>query len=145
MGMDVHGKNPKNKKGEYFRNNIWWWHPLWEYITYAFPDIASKVPHAHSNDGDGLEAKDSKILALKLKKNLKNGKVAEYAKERDEIIRLGKIEFLQKQKQKLMTEGKDVENLSEDNNYWPEWYAFSEENVKEFAEFLENCGGFSIW
>jgi len=118
---------------------------LWEYITYAFPDIASKVPYAHSNDGDGLEAKDSKILALKLKKNLKNGKVAEYAKERDEIIRLGKIEFLQKQKQKLMTEGKDVENLSEDNSYWPEWYAFSEENVKEFAEFLENCGGFSIW
>ncbi|SLH40554.1 Uncharacterised protein [Mycobacteroides abscessus subsp. massiliense] len=24
------------------------------------------------------------------------------------------------------------------------WYPFSEENVREFAEFLEGCGGFEI-
>jgi hypothetical protein len=28
MGMDVYGKEPKSDKGEYFRNNVWWWRPL---------------------------------------------------------------------------------------------------------------------
>lgn len=143
MGMDVYGKKPKNEKGKYFRNNVWWWHPLWEYVEYAFPDIAEKVPYAHSNDGDGLNAKDSKLLALKLRKNLKDGKVAQYAKEREEIIKLGKIEYLHNRKQQAMLEGKNEEDLPKDF-YWPEMYPFSEKNVVEFAEFLENCGGFSI-
>ncbi|QOR55575.1 MAG: hypothetical protein UMS36scaffold28_65 [Phage 59_13] len=29
MGMDVYGVKPKSKQGEYFRNNVWSWRPLW--------------------------------------------------------------------------------------------------------------------
>jgi len=144
MGMDVYGKNPKNEKGKYFRNNVWWWHPLWEYVEHAFPDIAEKVEYAHSNDGDGLNAKDSKILATKLKKHIKDGKVADYSKERQEAIELGKIEHLQQTKQKAIEEGKDEKELLKQEYYWPEHYHFNVENVAEFAEFLDNCGGFSI-
>ena len=54
MGMDVYGREPENEKGEYFRNNVWWWHPLWMYVEETFPEIAKLVPNAHSNDGDGL-------------------------------------------------------------------------------------------
>jgi hypothetical protein len=32
MGMDLHGKNPTTEEGEYFRNNIWSWGPLADYI-----------------------------------------------------------------------------------------------------------------
>lgn len=143
MGMDVYGKKPKNEKGKYFRNNVWWWHPLWDYIEYAFPEIASKVVYAHTNDGDGLGARDAKLLALKLRNNLKNGKVAEYEKEYHQAVEIGKVQHLQ-QKQKELKQGSSVEEDSSQEYYWPEYYKFDEENVREFAEFLENCGGFSI-
>ena len=33
MGMDVFGLAPKEEKGEYFRNNVWWWRPLWDFVA----------------------------------------------------------------------------------------------------------------
>ena len=39
MGMDVYGRKPKNETGEYFRRNVWGWHPLWEYCCEANPEI----------------------------------------------------------------------------------------------------------
>ena len=70
MGMDVYGNKPKNKDGEYFRNNVWWWRPLWDYCLDNYPSIAGKVEHGHSNDGDGLAAGDAKKLAILLKKDI---------------------------------------------------------------------------
>ena len=36
MGFDLYGINAKSEKGKYFRNNIWWWGPLADYVlTYA--------------------------------------------------------------------------------------------------------------
>ena len=32
MGMDLSGFNPKSEKGDYFRNNCWWWRPLWDFV-----------------------------------------------------------------------------------------------------------------
>lgn len=36
MGMDVFGIKPKNETGEYFRNNCWYWSPLWDFAINAF-------------------------------------------------------------------------------------------------------------
>jgi len=55
MGMDVMGMNATSEKGEYFRNNVWWWRPLWDYCLNEHGDIAGQVEHGHSNDGDGLD------------------------------------------------------------------------------------------
>ena len=41
MGMDLHGNNPITEEGEYFRNNIWSWGPLADYIKQVAPDLAS--------------------------------------------------------------------------------------------------------
>ena len=57
MGMDVIGKKPKAEVGQYFRNNVWWWHPLWEYVCEVPPALANRVRYGHSNDGDGLRAR----------------------------------------------------------------------------------------
>ena len=40
MGMDVYGENPKNEKGEYFRNNVWWWRPLGDFVCSNYEEIA---------------------------------------------------------------------------------------------------------
>ena len=34
---DHHDKNP----GLYFRNNVWWWRPLWTYVVVICDDILS--------------------------------------------------------------------------------------------------------
>lgn len=87
MGMDVFGKNPTDKKGEYFRNNGWWWHPLWDYCSSIAPEICKKVKHAHSNDGDGLGVLDSIELSKRISKSLKDGTADEYIKERNAYIK----------------------------------------------------------
>jgi hypothetical protein len=86
MGMDVMGKNPTDEKGEYFRNNIWWWHPLWDYCSAIAPEICDQVENAHSNDGDGLDALDSEELSKRLYASLKDGTAKQYIKERTEFI-----------------------------------------------------------
>ena len=42
MGMDVYGERPRTNKGEYFRNNVWWWRPLWNYVSVECSDIITK-------------------------------------------------------------------------------------------------------
>ena len=79
MGMDVHGNRPKNEKGEYFRNNVWWWRPLWNYCLEVAPAVAGKVEHGHTNDGDGLGERDSLKLAAILREKIENGECKKYA------------------------------------------------------------------
>jgi len=121
MGMDLIGISPTKKCGEYFRANIWWWSPLWEYCDQVAPEICEQVKHAYSNDGDGLDDEDSKALATVLLKEHKQGNTKKYQDERDTKI-------------KALSEGS-----------WGTHYGFDADFVKEFASFLRYCGGFNIW
>ncbi len=118
MGMDLIGANPTTKKGEYFRNNVWWWHPLWDYCSFIAPEICNKVTHAHSNDGDGLDKNDSKKLAKLLNESLKDGTANKYISERNKRIAREKS--------------------------WEVNYQIDENNINMFVKFLRGCGGFSI-
>lgn len=82
MGMDVIGRKPTSKTGKYFRNNVWWWHPLWDYIETVAPHLAQRVKAPHSNDGDGLRGSKQCIeLAAILQNEIDTGKTATYATE----------------------------------------------------------------
>ena len=71
--MDVYGKNPANTTGEYFRRNVWGWHPLWQYCENLHPEIAELVVEGHSNSGDGLDAENSVALAKLLRLDVADG------------------------------------------------------------------------
>lgn len=119
MGMDVYGNEPTDQKGEYFRNNVWWWHGLASYIEDTHPEIAAHCESWHTNDGAGLNAEQSKSLAEKLRQDIISGRVLEYKRA-------------------------NYSHSFEENNP-STWHDFSEENVEEFADFLEHCGGFQIF
>ena len=87
MGMDVYGLKPKTVVGEYFRNNIWSWHPLWDYCCFVDNTLVEKVPNAHSNDGDGLNAVDSRQLGFKLIETIESGLAASYILAYDEHVK----------------------------------------------------------
>ena len=80
MGMDVYGKAPKSEKGEYFRNNVWWWRPLWNYVEEVAPELVAEVS-GHTNDGDGLNAEGAEQLSRILMIRLSDGSVEQYEKE----------------------------------------------------------------
>lgn len=150
MGMDVYGKHPTSEIGKYFRNNVWWWRPLWDYCAIVAPKLAGKVEHGQTNDGDGLNAIDSQALAAILRTKIKNGEAKRYedsytkrlAAIPDELCEFckgtGKRSDMPKQPKCNGCEGKGKRRPSDT------WYPFSVENVQQFAAFLDECGGFEI-
>jgi len=154
MGMDVYGKKPSSSKGEYFRNNVWWWRPLWQYCEHVAPELTDKVQHAGSNDGDGLGARDSKKLAKLLKVAIESGDTQKY--EAEYKVKLASLP--QENCDICGATGKRAvpptvgPGDQECNGCggkgtrapWAASYPFSKENVVEFCVFLEECGGFSI-
>ena len=171
MGMDVMGKSPTTEQGEYFRNNWWWWRPLWAYCVEVAPDLCGRV-NAGSNDGDGLNAEDSAELSRILFERIDSGHTAEWEREynewrarlprvdcnwcrgtgvrRDKVGReMGMREKVLDQETQILTGrsvgwcngcggvGRRAQTRTE--------YPFEVENVREFAKFLESCGGFECW
>jgi hypothetical protein len=160
MGMDVYGLNPTSSKGDYFRNNVWYWRPLWNYVEEHFPDIAEKVPGAHYNDGDGLNAEDSLLLASLLQDHIDRGLVAKFEKSWNDIITNAPEEPCEycSQTGVCKSESGSPMNSSSETIYkecnscngsgktksYVTMYPFTEDNVIEFTHFLKYCGGFSI-
>lgn len=166
MGMDVYGQNPTSEVGSYFRNNVWWWRPLWSYCEHIAPDLIPKDNEGHLNDGWGLDAEGARALAQKLKEELDSGRCAEHAESyqrelkallrepcdlcngtgvrRDEIG----LEHGFPEKLNPYTGLKGWCNGCDGKGDKPPFaanYPFSTQNVAEFANFLEASGGFEIW
>ena len=190
MGMDVIGKNATTERGEYFRNNVWWWRPLWDYCVAVY-EPCSKIL-GHSNDGDGLCAEESLKLRAALLKEIESGRCAAYAKEREEflnaipnvkcevcdgtgwvlprskeaneefmdfvrnLVGMGQVANVNNEELLIETMQKGVDSQIKEpakcngcdgkgeRRPWDTHYPFSVENVQEFCDFLETCGGFAI-
>jgi hypothetical protein len=174
MGMDVYGKKPLTEIGEYFRNNVWWWRPLWQYCVEQHPDIIDPktAESGHFNSGAGLNAGKAKALGKALLEDISNGTADKW---RDDYYAV--IATLPMEECKLCDTtgirtdevGKrsamDTKELDHDlatllgrthgwcngcngEGHTPPWeagYPFEINNVREFAEFLLNCGGFEIY
>lgn len=165
MGMDVFGKAPTTKAGEYFRNNNWWWHPLADFLLATYPDLTASCTYWHSNDGDGLDGVRSVALAEAIERDLASGKIAEYQKRYEvELAALPDHEC-------VICHGAGIrtDDVGRKHGYdrprdpdtgtggcngcsgtgrepaWERHYPFEADNVANFATFLRDCGGFEIW
>jgi len=171
MGFDLCGRNPLNDTGNYFRNNVWWWRPLADYIQDKHQDIALECIHWHTNDNDGLSAKNSVRLAKRLEEDLANGKIKEFEQNHKKNIESIPLEECSQCKGTgIRTDSVGVKlNMPEqeldqsialkvgrENGYCNgcqglgkkddiiTWYKFSEENVRDFMNFCMASGGFTI-
>lgn len=164
MGMDVYGLKPKTEKGKYFRNNVWWWHPLWSYCCYISPELAGKVESGHDNSGDGLDAVDSRKLGFIIQESVTSGAAEQYVDEYNKDTATLSDEPCFCVKQSIfqvfsMSGNTSSPNPSEEKDPNPEcktckgsgmqpnWnanYHIDVDNIQNFAGFLLNCGGFQI-
>ncbi|SFT72504.1 hypothetical protein [Paraburkholderia aspalathi] len=154
MGMDVYGKAPSSEIGEYFRNNIWWWHPLWSYCEDIAPDIIPLDNLGHFNDGWGLDAIDSVKLADRLTREIASGRTQRHAQRRQERLDALPLEPCTIcgatgsratppaiGPGNMRCNGCDGSGrVANDATH----FALSVENVREFEVFLRQCGGFKI-
>tara|TARA_R100000234_G_scaffold17901_1_gene9916 strand:- start:934 stop:1410 length:477 start_codon:yes stop_codon:yes gene_type:complete len=108
-----HEDNP----GVYFRNNVWWWRPLWEFTCHSCIDFLTEedMRGGHFNDGYEIGPKKAYKIGMKLRKLDEEGDVEAWRKKRD-------AEFEEK------------------DNHYP----FDAENVRKFATFCIESGGFCI-
>ena len=109
--------------GSYFRNNVWFWRPLWNFVTGCCNDILTEkdVKSGYVNDGHRISKTKAKRIATRLRKFFKDGSVASYE----------------------TWYARQISELKEDD--WNKNYPFSIQNVRDFERFCENSGGFEIW
>ena len=162
MGFDISstGKH-KSSKGEYFRNNVWWWRPLAQYVIDHTNCVSEEDAEKWSyNDGHEVSEEEAKAIAKQLRHLIKTGHARkhenEYEKERKKAEAFNnKIEKqLNALQEKIGTDIAPNDYSKEDKKKWDDlyekkiWganYPFSVNNVAEFAEFCEDSRGFKIW
>ena len=54
-------KNP----GVYFRNNVWWWRPLWDYCKGVCPNIITEEKWGEGHHNSGCSFTEEEAIASK--------------------------------------------------------------------------------
>ena len=134
MGFDLTGIKAKNTKGEYFRNNVWYWRRLWEFVEMTCSTILSEedIIKGNFNDGHKITAKKADQMVIILKKSIKDGFAKKYSDHVSEEIKIAKA-------------NNKTHKMGDPKHNWNESYPFTIINLKEFITFVENSGGFRIY
>ena len=151
--------------GIYFRNNVWWWRPLANFIIEKCDWLTEEQKERlHDNSGFEFSEHEAVTIADTLQKKVDDGTAA----EREEVNRRemkvaeewnkgihAQQEELEKEVKKETGDAKlvpydypehfkkkwdDLQKQIDRNDSYP----FREANVKEFICFLRECGGFQI-
>ena len=146
----------EENSGVYFRNNVWWWRPLWSFVTATCDDILTEkdMESGSYNDGHKISKTKANRIASRLFKLIKSGKVKEYEEGyKKELASLEQVDCdvcdaTGKRQEPPKTGAGDREcngcNGTGKVDDWAKSYPFSEDNVREFANFCLNSGGFRI-
>jgi hypothetical protein len=155
-------------KGVYFRNNVWWWRKLADYIMEHTKCVdENDFDKWQENGGHEVDDETANQIANQLEHLIKTGHAEKYKEEIDNEIK--QAEEHNNKVQKLLDELRsEVAKIVGDekaeklapaeypeplNKKWWEItnktdyranYPFSIDNVKEFIEFARNSGGFRI-
>tara|TARA_R100000995_G_scaffold76504_1_gene46152 strand:+ start:152 stop:748 length:597 start_codon:yes stop_codon:yes gene_type:complete len=159
-------KFEEENPGHYFRNNVWWWRPLANYVLQLMENEFTGKEQAswHHNDGYEVSEEQAKKIADKLEKELKTNRVKtieefykvkmKKAEEENKIVGQKHEEL-----KKIVAEKTGKNNLvpreypEPFNSQWNDIqkqfnydssYPFSEENVIDFMKFCRSSGGFQI-
>jgi hypothetical protein len=163
--FDALSKFENENKGYYFRNNVWHWRPLAQYVIEHTKVITDqkKIEGFSYNDGVEISEQEAVQIARQLKHLIKTGHTEKYAEEYMAVYTQAKKNNIKVQKeletfQDAMDKkhGKDIAPKDYPKDDYEKWnviyskfdnngsYPFSIGNVKEFAEFAEQSGGFQI-
>jgi hypothetical protein len=143
--------------GSYFRNNVWWWRPLWEFVCRTCVDILSGTDIEKGQYNDGHEIPENKALKIskRLKEMVANGFADKWEKDRKAEIDKMELEVCglcngtgHRKEPPERGAGTYMEcnacHGKGEKEAFETHYPFSVENVERFAAFCKDSGGFSI-
>lgn len=141
-------KNP----GVYFRNNVWWWRPLWDWVCNTCQDVMTEGDQAAgwSNSGTQITAETVDQMLDKLVPAIAEELHKEYElsyKTRLEGMPLMKCDTCDGTGQRDDKYVKGECNGCGGKGERPDWdtqYPFDHKNVEEFVSFLSESGGIEI-
>ena len=150
MGFDLFGIRAKSERGEYFRNNVWWWRPLAKYVLSNVDIPDEEAQDWQYNNGSVVSEETALRIADTLENLIAQGHTQRYKEQyRKRLARLPLVEcdichglgirndvFVQGTCNACAGKGK----VQHSDTYYP----FDVENVKEFAQFCRESGGFRI-
>ena len=136
--------------GHYFRNNCWWWRPLWNYCYTIADDLISEelFDSGHHNDGSGLNDEDAKKLGNILMDEIASGRTIQHQASHQQYLddlpdddcwscKNNNHGHNKKKECKSCNKTGKTENLNKNR-------PFDVDNVENFAKFCLECGGFEI-
>jgi hypothetical protein len=135
MGMDVVGKNPSSPAGEYFRANVWSWHPIYSLIVELCSDLLAKRTLKRMAFNDGAGPKDQKTcteMANRFEQWMEHHTEGHGLETDLRVTKEGR--FVSEAE---MAANPDMETVSP--------FEVKDEHLKEWIEFLRHCGGFEVW
>ena len=142
--------------GVYFRNNVWWWRPLWHFVSNICDNILTDrdAEEGCMNNGHKISKTKADRIAKRLHSMIESGEVKEYEEEYKKHLAsleqedCGICDATGKRQEPPNTGAGDREcngcNGTGKKDDWAKSYPFSEDNVREFANFCANSGGFEI-
>jgi hypothetical protein len=122
-----HEQHHDDNPGLYFRNNVWWWRPLWIFVCDHCEDVMSdsNMRGGTYNDGHKINKETAINISNRLMKLIDDGTVDKYS------------DFYEKERKKAeKSDDKDAQYMAN--------YPFATDNVKRFAVFCKESGGFQI-
>lgn len=133
MGFDIIGMHPVDEDGKYFRNDIYSWESLWDFVCEVTGDLLTdkQKEMACHNDGFKCGAKTSMAIAKKLKEALDSGAVKKYERKH-------------KTRRKVPPGVNELCKVMDIKNDEIVKDTFLEKNVRSFQHFCKRCNGFSI-
>lgn len=160
---EANDKHEAENPGVYFRNNVWWWRPLWTYVCGLCDDILTEkdMQRGGFNDGHLISKTKAKKIATRILMENKSGELDKYAQQYKKTISTmpkekcticdGKgmrtppllNEDFEVNTEKELQECNGCEGTGERTS-WAASYPFSVDNAIEFAKFAKESGGFQI-
>lgn len=163
---EMHSEWENNNPGAYFRNNVWWWRPLWSFTCEHCEDILTEADMNAGCYNDNYIITEDKAVAIakRLKEALEQPETEEYLENHMKAMEKAKKhnEKIEQEKKALdkiaveMTGDKNIapidypKDLKEkfdelmDQRDWASSYPINRQNIEDFALFAEQSGGFSI-
>ena len=166
MGFDLYGQEPKNKFGEYFRQNVWGWRPIWEYVCTHHADSLDQktLEMGNYNEGHIVSKQQATTLANKIHVDLQDGTVSDFVKMVEDSVKKAKehnekLEFhfeLLKQEAIEISGNSNIAPVNYPNGLDGQWkflmslrdrkenYPTRIDDILAFQLFCKYSGGFSI-
>ena len=124
-------KRDKENPGTYFRNNVWWWRRLWQFVCVECKDILTEddIAYGGSNDNHLISQDKAVLMAKRLQEKIDDGSAQAF----EDSIK----EYMESVK-------KDKHGYPKSEDDWMANYPFDIVNLQEFITFCSESGGFRI-